>query len=266
MDFQLIDTEITEGRLYRTTRNFQQLDGRDVANLLYLGTLTLLMLSRDDVQHDYAVNYARKTTQYGGYTLFRTHGTDLYLLAFQVAHPKNKSVSLDDKLISKLFLDRLKFQDSEHWLFVREISRNTVTSGRAASYFYRLENQLKITDARYKQWRRLVIDWRNISESQRQRVVSAIAHEYRRLGRGIEFMTPLGAMIKYDTFKPEPAPDDKPGLTRRALGTAAGAVAGRYVGGKVATALDRDVDKYKKLGTGIGAVAGYWASGRRSQR
>lgn len=266
MDFQLIDSELSEGRLYRTTRNFQQLNGRDVANLLYLSTLTLLMLSRDDVQHDYAVAYAGKTTQYGSYALFRTHGTDLYLLAFQAAHPKNKSVTLDDQLISKLFLDKLKFQDSEHWKFIREIAGNNVGTGRAVSYLYRLETQLKISDARYKQWRRLITDWHNLKDPQRQLVVASIVHEYRRLGRGTEFMTPLSAMLKYRTFRPEPAPDDTPGLGQRVAGTVAGAAAGRYLGGKVATALDRDVDKYKKVGTGIGAIAGYWASGRRSQR
>ena len=45
-------------------------------------------------------------------------------------------------------------------------------------------------------------------------------------------------------------------------GTAAGAVAGRYIGKKVAQKTGANVDKYKKVGTGLGAVAGYWASGR----
>lgn len=266
MEFQLIDCELSEGRLYRTTGNFRQLNGRDVANLLYLSTITLLMLSRDDVQHDYAVSYAGKTTQYGSYALFRTHGTDLYLLAYQTAHPKNKSVTLDDQLISKIFLDKLQFQDREHWKFIREIASNNVGSGRAVSYLTRLETQLKISDARYKQWRRLISDWPNLKDPQRQLVVAGIVHEFRRLGKGTELMTPLSTMLKYKTFRPEPAPDDKPGLGQRVAGTVIGAAAGRYVGGKVATALDRDVDKYKAAGTGIGAIAGYWASGRRRQR
>jgi hypothetical protein len=265
MDFQLIDCELAEGRLYRTTRNFQQLNGRDVANLLYLSTLTLLMLARDDVQHKYAVSYASKTTQYGSYALFRTHGTDLYLLAYQTAHPKNKSVKLDDGVVSKVFLDKLNFQSAEHWKFVREIAADNVNSGRAMSYLNRLETQLKISDARYKQWRRLIVDWNNLKDPQRQLVVAGIVHEFRRLGRGAEFVAPLTTMLKYRTFTPEPAPDDRPGLGQRIAGTVAGAAAGRYLGGKVATALDRDVDKYKTAGTGIGALAGYWASGKRRQ-
>lgn len=265
MDFQLIDTELAEGRLYRTTRNFQQLNGRDIADLLYLSTITLLMMLRDDVQHDYAVSYAGKTTQYGNYALFRTHGTDLYLLAYQAAHPKNKSIQLDDSTVSKVFLDKLKFQPGEHWKFIRELSNNNVNSGRAVSYLMRMETQLKISDARYKQWRRLIVDWHNLRDSQRQLVVTGITQEFRRRGRGTELISPLGTMLKYKTFTPEPTAADKPSLGQRAVSTAAGAVAGRYLGGKVATALDRDIDKYKTVGTGIGALAGYWASGKRRQ-
>lgn len=266
MEFQLIDNELCEGRLYRTTNNFKQLNGRDVANLLYITTLTVLMLSRDDVQHDYAVTYAEKTTQYGSYALFRTHGTDLYLLAYQTAHPKNKTVSLDDNLTSKNFLNELNFQSSEHWKFVREISKNAVGFGRAVSYLYRLETQLKIRDGRYKQWRRLITDWHNLKDPQRQLVVASVIQEYRRLGRGSEMITPLTAMLKYKTFRSEPTTDDTPGVAQRVAGTVIGAAAGRYLGGKVATKLNKDVDKYKQVGTGIGAVAGYWASGRRPQR
>jgi hypothetical protein len=266
MSFQLIDKELTEGRLYRTTNNFKKLNGRDIANLLYVSTLTLLMLYKDDVQHDYAVQYANKTTQYGSYVLFRTHGTDLYLLAFQTAHPKNKSVSLDDNMTSTAFLNNLNFQSSDHWKFIREIHAQTVSSGRAVSYLYRLETQLKIRDAKYKQWRRLITDWNNLKNPQRQLVVAGIVHEYRRLARGSEMIIPLTAMLKYKTFTPEPSLDDSPSVLRRVAGTVAGAAAGRYVGGKVATALDRNLDKYKQLGTGIGAVAGYWASGKRQQR
>lgn len=266
MDFQLIDKELTEGRLYRTSGNFKQLNGRDISNLLYVTTLALLMLSKDDVQHEYAVKYAEKTAQYGSYALFRTHGTDLYLLAFQTAHPKNKSVSLDDQFISKNFLDDLNFQSSEHWKFVREIAKNTVGTGRAQSYLYRLETQLKIRDSRYKQWRRLIIDWRNLKDPQRQLVVASMVQEYRRLGRGSEMITPLTVMLKYKTFHVEPAPDDSASLSQRVAGTVIGAAAGRYLGGKVATKLNKDVDKYKQVGTGIGAIAGYWAGSRRRQK
>ena len=37
--YQLIDTELSESRLFRFTASFSRLNGRDVADLLYLETL-----------------------------------------------------------------------------------------------------------------------------------------------------------------------------------------------------------------------------------
>ena len=69
-------------------------------------------------------------------------------------------------------------------------------------------------------------------------------------------------MLKYREYTV--APDtQQPGLGSKLAGAAAGAVVGRTIGSKVATALGKDEDKYKKVGTGIGAIAGYWASGRK---
>jgi hypothetical protein len=218
------------------------------------------MLRQDSAQAEYAASYANKTTQYGGYAFFRTHATDLYLLAYQVDHPNNKNISLANKLISDVFLGKLNFRGSEHWRFVKEIAAGDVGVGRASSYLYRLESQLKIRDARYKQWRRLIANWKNISESQRQLTVSAIFHEHRRIARAAELVPALSNMMKYRTFKPQSPPAKS--MVSRLPAAAAGAVAGRYIGGKVATSLDKDVDKYKNIGTGLGAVAGYWASGR----
>ena len=83
-DFQLIDQEISESRLFRYTSQFGNLTGRTIADLLYLNTLMLLMFVYDKEQRDYAVAVARKTVQFGSFAVFRTTSTDLYMLAFAV--------------------------------------------------------------------------------------------------------------------------------------------------------------------------------------
>ena len=266
MDFKLIDKEISEARLYRTSSAFGQLTGETVAELLYLNTLVTYMLYKDDKQTEYAKAYAKQSTQYGKYTLFRSHATDLYLLAYMVSEPKTKIVKLRNFLQSQSHLSSLKFDKRTHWTFLQRLSRGNMTDSLASPYLFRLESQLKIKKSVYKQWRRLIMDWENLKYIQRQTVTSRIAQEYRKLGRGSELLVPLSTMIKYKKYRVQPAFKKKPSLTTRVAGTAAGAVAGRYAGGKIAKRFGKDIDKYKKAGTGLGAIAGYWASGRQRQK
>ena len=266
MQLEFIDTELCESRLYRTTRNFSKFNGRDIADLLYLNTLAAYMMTKDAVQQEYAIGYLSKTTQYGNYALFRTHAPDLYLLAYQVAHPKNKTVDLEDSLISDRFLDGLTFDHRDHWRFLREVTANRGSSGRATSYFYRLEQQLKINRPRFKQLRRLILDWGNLKYIQRQMVVATLAHEFKKKGIGSELLAPINTMLKYRDFRVSDETEELPSLGTKLAGAAIGAAAGRAIGSKVATSLGKDKDKYKRAGTGIGAIAGYWAAGRRRQR
>ena len=263
MDLQLIDNEISEARLYRTTSAFGQLTGESVAELLYLNTLVTFMLYKDDAQSDYAQAYAKQTIQYGKYTLFRTHATDLYLLCYLASEPKSTHVKLRNFLQSQSHLNSLNFNKTTHWQFLQKIANGSITDTVASPYMFRLESQLKIKRSIYKQWRRLIMDWENLKYIQKQAVTAKIAQEFRRLGRGSEVMAPLTSMLKYKRYRVNT--DMKPSLTRRVAGTTAGAVAGRYVGKKVAQKFNKDVDKYKKVGTGLGAIAGYWASGRQKK-
>lgn len=265
MDFKLIDNEISEARLYRTTSAFGQLTGESVAELLYLNTLVTYLMYKDDKQHDYAKAYARQTTQYGKYTLFRSHATDLYLLAYMVSEPKTTSVKLKNFLNSQSYLNSLKFDKRTHWSFLSRLSQGNISDSQASPYLFRLESQLKIKKSIYKQWRRLIMDWEKLKYIQRQTVTARIVQEFRRLGKGSELMAPLGTMIKYKKYRIAKDVQQKPSFSKRVAGTAAGAVAGRYAGKKIAKRFGKDIDKYKKAGTGLGAIAGYWASGRRKR-
>jgi hypothetical protein len=265
LDFQLIDKEISEARLYRTTSGFNQLTGESVSELLYLNTLITFLMYKDEKQQDYAKAYAKQSTQYGKYTLFRSHATDLYLLAYVASNPDTKSVKLRSQRSSRKYLENLNFDKRTHWQFMFKLANGRITDTVASPYMFRLESQLKIRKSMYKQWRRLIMDWENLRYIQRQSVTARIVQELRRLGRGSEVMTPLTSMLKYKRYRVADVPK-KVDPMRRLAGTAAGAVAGRYVGKKIGQKFNKNVDKYKKAGTGLGAIAGYWASGRQRQK
>ena len=264
MDLKLVNQEISEARLYRTTRNFGNLTGEDVVSLFYLTSLSTYMMLKDDKQHEYATQYIKQTVQYGPYTLFRSHATDLYLLGHVIKDPDTRNITLKNPVSSKQYLNKLPFDSRKHYMFFMKLK----TSGKVAgtefnSYFMRLESQLKIKDQKYKQWRRYIADWENLKYTSKQLVTSRLLQEYRRLGKGSEMVGPLTTMTKYRSYSISDKYDQpKTSIAKRTAGTVAGAAAGRYIGKKVAKKLGKDIDKYKKYGTGIGAVAGYWASGR----
>jgi hypothetical protein len=272
MEFKLIDKEISEARLWRQSRQFGEMDGRGIADLLYLSFLSLLTFAKDDYKSDYAKAYARQTSQYGTFTMFRSHATDIYLLAYQVKNPKNKHISLKNNIESTRFLKSLSFDSRKFYFILSKIARGNLNKSEISTYLFRLEAQLKISNANFKQYRRYINDWENLKFAQRQYVTSKLIQDFRRLGRGSEMVSSLSDMAKYkkyrisDEVKSRSYKKPKPSATSRVVGTAAGAIAGRYVGKKVAKKLGKDIDKYKKYGTGIGAIAGYWASGRKKQQ
>lgn len=243
MDFLLVDQILAESRLYRYSRNYGDLTGKDVANLLYLTTLVNYMLTLDDETKDYGLTYAKKTVQYGGYSLFRTHATDLYLLAHAVSNPKNKQISLKNSS-SKDYLESLKFQPKMHWRFMMEMANGFMTANDAYSNFYRYETQLRISDSRYKRWRRLILDWHNLKNIQKQLVVVQVTQEFRHIGRGSELLVPLTDMLKDRNY------------VNSDLATPV-----RVSSDAVAAAATAEL--VNKVPTGIGAMAAYWA-GRKS--
>ena len=264
MDLKLVNQEISEARLFRTTSGFNQLTGEAISELLYLNTLITYMMYKDKKQSKFAQSYAKQTIQYGKYTLFRSHATDLYLLANVVSNPDSKTVSrLRQPGKSERYLKSLKFDKRTHWTFMMNIANGRANDVMASPYMFRLESQLKIKKSMYKQWRRLVMDWENLKYNQKQYVVTKIAQELRRLGRGSEVLTPVSHMIKYRSYKTNDK--FKKNTGRKVAGAVAGGIAGRYAGKKIAQKLGKDVDKYKKVGTGLGAIAGYWAGGRSRQ-
>ena len=239
MDFQLIDKILCESRLYRYTHNFNQLEGKDIANLLYLNTLATYMLTLDDETHTYGINYAKTSSQYGNYSLFRTHGTDLYLLAYLVSNPDNDHIKLDRNIQSKKFLESLKFLPRMHWRFMTDVAHFNVHTYDAYSMFYRLETQLKITDGKYRRWRRLILDWNNLKDIQKQLVIVQIVQEFRRIGRGSELLVPLSNMLTdrhYGNYSVAPAPE-------------------------IVSVVPTEIGTGTK--TGLGAIADYWNSRRK---
>ena len=252
-EFKLINQELAESRLYRTTGSFSRLSGRDIADLFYLQTLSTYMFVLDNKQHDYGIAYATKTCQYGPYAVFRTAATDLYLLGFVINNPDygNLKISGSDRSLLK----SLSFQNRKHFMFMQRLAKDAVSKSDATTFLFRLETQLKIENPIFKQMRRLIVEWQSLKFSQRQMIISKLLQNIRSKGRGSEIFTHISSMSTRRELKPLPQKSD---TLKRAAATAIGA----YAGSKVLPKLTKG-----KLGSvsgaGIGTVAGYCASGRK---
>lgn len=261
MELLLVNQELCESRMFRTTRSMRDLSGREIANLAYLNTLAVYLMLQDDVHHDFAKQYARRTTQHGGYRTYKTHATDLYMLCYVLSNPENPHVTLRSHAGSVRFLNRLRFDSFRHFQLMRTLAASADRSNEMVSYFFRLETQLNITDGAYKQYRRLITDWGNLKYSSKQLAVVKLTQEIRKIAKGSEVLIPMSAMIRQKNFMVEPE-YEKPrtSFSKRVAGAVAGAAAGRYIAGKLSS---QDAGRAKKVGTGLGAIAGYWATGRR---
>jgi hypothetical protein len=267
MELEFIDNEISESRLYRATGNMRNLDGRDVADLVYLNTIALYMMLQDDAQHSYAANYAKQTSQYGGYTAFRTSATDLYMLCHVLSNPNSDKVNLKDSFTSTRFLKRLNFDSRKHYAFMKKIANASDRANDAINYFFRLEAQLNITNSKFKRYRRFITNWGNLKYSSKQLVVTQILQNMRAIGRGSELISPMTTMTKYRKYREEPAYDvPRTSLAQKVAGAAVGAYVGSKAAGKLAQVAKDKPETFKKVGTGIGAIAGYWAAGRRKKQ
>lgn len=262
MKFELINQELSEAKLYRSSRQFGALDGSTVADLLYLNTLILTLMYETPSMREEAVEYAKKTSQYGSYALFRSFATDLYMLAYQVAHPNNDHAKLRNETDSKKFLNNLNFNERRHLAFVRKMAQEHMSDIEAHTFLHRLETQLRIKDSRYKTWRRKVLAWEKASESEKKRLYRMIQTEFNRLGQGTARRSELLIPLKDYAPAKIAAPRKKSNTGAKIAGVAAGALAGRYAAGKLS---GMDKDRAKNIGTGIGAIAGFWAGGRKAK-
>ena len=117
----------------------------------------------------------------------------------------------------------------------------------------RLETQLQIKDAQFKQLRRLILDWGDLKYSKKQFVVAKIVQRMRLKGKGSEIFQNLMAMKLLESMM---ISNEKSTSTLKESAT----VGGAYVGSKLVHPTKNKLGS--KTGAGIGAycrLLGKWS-------
>lgn len=180
MEFQLIDKELCEANLYYKAHRLSHFSASEIADLYYMCMMGLLMIYLND--RDSAKEYLRRTTQFGTYALFRTHATDMYMLAYHILHPDNDHLTMSDPVTGKKYLNSLQFDGKANIRMLIMMLSGNIDSDRLYVYLYRLERQLKISKSRYKQWRREIFQWNSLDNKEKTDLIKRLMFEFKMLG------------------------------------------------------------------------------------
>lgn len=252
-------SELNESRLYRRSRKFKDFDFKDIAELIYLYTLTLYMMTQIDSYKNFARQYAKDTIKFNNFTLARSNNNDLYMLIYSLKHGKEIK---DQKNIR----NRIMFVERTYVDFLRKISRASLgLDDYAKTYFVRLENQL-LVDSPYKATRRIIQDFDKVKYRQKQLAVTRLLQAIRARGLGGEIYTPLVNLAKQKRFILPNADETEltnPEKRDTFKKLAAAGVAG-YAAAKVLPKATKGKVGPKTAG-GLAAIATYWGLGRNKK-
>jgi hypothetical protein len=112
--------------------------------------------------HDFAENYAKRTIQYGvNFNKWLNSSTDLYVILYGLT-----SNELDDP-DSEKFLKNLPFGHNLLIKWLRGIASDKLRDSDHRAFFVRLDFNFKINNSSIKAIRRLVMDWKNLSQHEK---------------------------------------------------------------------------------------------------
>jgi len=166
--------ELHEARIIQNEADVK-LTFKEACESVYLCVLALEFLSRLKKGQDAAVNYARQTTQYSGYTEFRSSATDLHNFIFFVTAPSNRVEKIFNSSQAKQARERtfLPVTALNGWL--HGLPGN---SGRGDYFYMQLEQALSIENYEYKEIRRM-LSYRDPLDSDVQQMAYRILNSFR---------------------------------------------------------------------------------------
>jgi hypothetical protein len=196
-----------ESRQYRSVSSTRQLNLRSVADFAFVDLLSLYILHNEYETAPVAARYADKTIGFRNFTKPRLGGTDLYLSLNILTNPD----SIFSKKISQnaeadaILRDKIKLNLPTVKRYMDLLADGKITSADAAQLLLRLEKQLNITDSQLRSMRRLAQDWPNLTQMQREILVTRMLQFYRKHAKRSElmvFLEDLGKSKGYEIRGP----------------------------------------------------------------
>ena len=194
--------ELCESRLVRTKKQIKKFTAKDAADLTFLYACTLVILKNEFKYAPIAMSYATKTKMFSNWNVFRTNGTDMYVLLNSLIGTDDTNTLFSDQEASQVFRNSLKINQPQLKAWLAYTGKGKVDRTIDGQFLYRLERQLRVDNAQYKAIRRLSVDWPNLKHGQRTLIITRTMQAFRMRARRSEFMPILMKLSKERKYIP----------------------------------------------------------------
>ena len=189
--FEFIGT-LSESHLIPSIANLRRFRADELADLVVLYVCTLYVLYSHKSSKRQAINYAHRTLQYGArFGHWQTGGTDLYVMLYGL---KADDVELDDQDSSDKFKSVVPLGEALLVRWLREMDHDHIQDNTHRALFTRLDFNFKITNSSIRAVRRLVMDWDNLDQYERQLATTRLLQLMRSRAQKGELLVALRHM------------------------------------------------------------------------
>jgi hypothetical protein len=212
MKLELINT-LGESRMFRTKAAISSFTPVEKDLLTYAYLLAVLGLALDTKTTIWARQYAGKTAAFSNFDFYRTTGTDLYVLLYDMFERKGQTTLSERQIVTML----------------KDVSKGTSDRSDVEYLLLRMERKLNITDTRLRNARRTVLNWMSEGQANRHTALTQLYQMIRKASNIAEILPYMLILTKQEAGHFGSGPDSW-GAAKTAAAVAGTALAGLGLG------------------------------------
>jgi len=205
--------EIQEARMTRTEANTRRYSYRDCCERAYLILLVLELMRKFPSYSRAASGYARSTSRFTGYDIFRASATDLYNFIYFVVGDDAAMEKLKDAEDAKRVRSNTQVPLMAINRYVSKIAAGQEPTA-ASELFIKLESQFNITSSSYKKIRRTVTNLDRASARDIREAVTKLLYASRARLRSSDIISDLETLAADKNLETSRVKDKQPTLSR----------------------------------------------------
>lgn len=194
-----------ESKFYLYAGNVQNITFRDLADLAFMGLLSLYVLYQESHTRQFAAEYAENTIKWDMSAKFRPHrinATDLYI-TMQAITNYEKSMIADklkftpeEETIRHRFKPRVLTNDLRRLLLDMKDLQLSTRDTWLQYFWFKLNQALYIEDTTMMSLRRKVSSWHSLPKSEKVYVISRLNNWFNTHGRRFDLRPALNQLAR----------------------------------------------------------------------
>jgi len=205
--------EIQEARMTRTESNTRRYSYRDCCERAYLILLVLELMRKFPSYSRAASGYARSTSRFTGYDIFRASATDLYNFIYFIVGDDAAMEKLKDAEDAKRVRSNTQVPLMAINRYVSKIAAGQEPTA-ASELFIKLESQFNITSSSYRKIRRTVTNLDRASARDIREAVTKLLYAARARLRSSDIISDLETLAADKNLETSRVKDKQPTLSR----------------------------------------------------